>query len=56
MKHPKSPSPTWKSFLAHHITDLVAIDFFVVPTIDFKNVELHKQVSKGLLDWINKSR
>ncbi|MGH8532794.1 MAG: integrase core domain-containing protein, partial [Gammaproteobacteria bacterium] len=36
MKHPKSPSPTWKSFLANHITDLVAIDFFVVPTIDFK--------------------
>ena len=23
-------------FLANHITDLVAIDFFVVPTIDFK--------------------
>ncbi|MGH8523535.1 MAG: hypothetical protein ACREXY_04765 [Gammaproteobacteria bacterium] len=36
MKHPKSPSPTWKSFLANHITGLVAIDFFVVPTIDFK--------------------
>ena len=36
MKHPKSPSPAWKSFLANHFTDLVAIDFFVVPTIDFK--------------------
>ena len=36
VKHPKSPSPTWKSFLANHITDLVAIDFFVVPTINFK--------------------
>ncbi len=36
VKHPKSPSPTWKSFLANHITDLVAIDFFVVSTINFK--------------------
>ena len=36
VKHPKSPSPAWKSFLANHLTDLVAIDFFVVPTIDFK--------------------
>ncbi len=36
VKHPKSPSPTWKAFLANHITNLVAIDFFVVPTINFK--------------------
>ena len=36
VKHPKSPSPTWKSFLANHLTDLVAIDFFVVPTMNFK--------------------
>ncbi|MGH8611912.1 MAG: hypothetical protein ACREUI_09285 [Burkholderiales bacterium] len=36
VKHPQSPSPTWKSFLANHITDFVAIDFFVVPTINCK--------------------
>lgn len=30
VKHPKSPSPTWKSFLANHLTSLVAIDFFIV--------------------------
>ena len=36
VKHPKSPSLTWKSFLANHLTDLVAIDFFVVPTMNFK--------------------
>ena len=35
VKHPKSPSPTWKSFMTNHITDF-AIDFFVVPTINFK--------------------
>lgn len=36
VKHPKSPSPTWKSFRANHLTNLVAIDFFIVPTIDFR--------------------
>ncbi len=36
VRHPKSPSPTWKSFLANHLTDLVAIDFFVVPTMNLK--------------------
>ncbi len=29
----KLPSPTWKAFLNNHITDIVAIDFFVVPTV-----------------------
>lgn len=32
----KPPSPTWTAFLENHVTDLVAIDFFVVPTLDFK--------------------
>jgi hypothetical protein len=26
------PSPTWKTFLKNHMQDLVALDFFVVPT------------------------
>jgi putative transposase len=29
----KPPSPTWKTFLANHMQDLVALDFFVVPTL-----------------------
>lgn len=29
----KSPSPTWCAFLANHVTDLVGIDFFTVPTV-----------------------
>lgn len=29
----KPSSPTWRVFLANHVTDLVAIDFFTVPTI-----------------------
>jgi putative transposase len=32
----KPPSPTWQAFLHNHVTDLVSIDFFVVPTIQFK--------------------
>jgi len=32
----KPPSPTWRSFLNNHLKDLVAIDFFVVPTVRFR--------------------
>ncbi len=30
------PSPTWKAFLKNHVRDLVSIDFFIVPTVEFK--------------------
>jgi hypothetical protein len=29
----KPPSPSWKTFLMNHVQDLVALDFFVVPTV-----------------------
>jgi transposase InsO family protein len=29
----KPSSPTWKTFLKNHVQDLVALDFFVVPTV-----------------------
>jgi putative transposase len=32
----KPSSPTWKAFLKNHVKDLVAIDFFVVPTVTYK--------------------
>jgi transposase InsO family protein len=32
----KPPSQTWKTFLKNHVDDIVAIDFFVVPTITFR--------------------
>jgi transposase InsO family protein len=32
----KPPSPTWKTFLKNHARDLVALDFFTVPTVTFK--------------------
>jgi putative transposase len=34
---PRGPSsPTWKTFLKNHVQDLVALDFFVVPTVTHK--------------------
>jgi putative transposase len=32
----KPSSPTWKAFLTNHVTDIVACDFFTVPTASFK--------------------
>ncbi len=33
---PKIPSPTWRSFLHNHLTDIAAIDMFVVETATFR--------------------
>ena len=33
---PKPPSPTWRDFLANHVKDIVACDFFTVPTVTFR--------------------
>jgi putative transposase len=32
----KPPSPTWRTFLPSHATELVAIDFFTVATVRFE--------------------
>src|ERR1019366_3148852 len=32
---PKVPSPTWRSFLHNHLTDIAAVDMFVVATATF---------------------
>jgi hypothetical protein len=36
LRTPPRPSPTWRVFLATHARDIVAIDFFVVPTLTFR--------------------
>jgi hypothetical protein len=37
MLRPKKPSsPTWNAFLANHAPDIIATDFFVVPTATFR--------------------
>jgi putative transposase len=33
-----SPSQTWKTFLANHVKQIAAIDFFTVPTLTFRNL------------------
>jgi hypothetical protein len=33
---PRRPSPTWRSFLAVHARDIIAVDFFLVPTLIFR--------------------
>jgi len=35
VKHKNPPSQTWKTFLNNHTKELVAIDFFIVPTVTF---------------------
>ena len=36
MRHRKPPSPTWKTFLDNHARDIVAVNFFTVPTATFR--------------------
>ena len=36
VRHRKPPSQSWPTFLKNHAKDLVAADFFVVPTITFQ--------------------
>jgi transposase InsO family protein len=37
MLKPRKPSsPTWRSFLKNHMKQMVAVDFFTVPTINFR--------------------
>ena len=35
-RHRKPPSQTWRAFLDNHIRDIVAVDFFTVPTATFR--------------------
>jgi transposase InsO family protein len=32
----RSPSPTWRSFLNNHVKQIVAVDFFTVPTATYR--------------------
>ncbi len=36
VRHRKPPSQTWRTFLDNHIRDIVAVDFFTVPTATFR--------------------
>ena len=36
VRHQKPPSQTWRTFLDNHVRDIVAVDFFMVPTATFR--------------------
>ena len=36
VRHRKPPSQTWRTFLANHVPDIAACDFFTVPTVTFR--------------------
>jgi len=36
VRHHKPPSQTWRTFLDNHVCDIVAVDFFTVPTATFR--------------------
>ena len=35
-RHPRPPSQTWRTFLTNHTSQIMAVDFFVVPTVTFR--------------------
>ena len=35
-RHPRPPSPTWRSFLTNHASQIMAADLFIVPTVTFR--------------------
>jgi len=46
VRNKKPPSQTWRTFLANHVPDIAACDFFTVPTVTFaRSVRLHRNAS-----------
>jgi len=47
--HPRRPaSPSWRAFLKNHLTDIVALDFFTVPTVNFKVLLVLAEIAPGI--------
>jgi transposase InsO family protein len=38
VRRPSPPNQTWQTFIRNHMTEMVAIDFFTVPTIAFRTL------------------
>jgi putative transposase len=36
VRNPKPPSPTWRTFLNNHVSQLASVDFFTVYTVWFE--------------------
>ena len=44
---PKPPSQKWRTFLKNHMSSVVSIDFFTVPTSTFQIFYVHHVVSSN---------
>ena len=38
VRHPGPPTQTWQTFIRNHLTEIVAMDFFTVPTTSFRTL------------------
>ena len=38
VRRPGPPSQTWQTFIRNHMAEIVAIDFFTVPTATFRTI------------------
>ena len=38
VRRPGQPTQTWQTFIRNHMTEIVAVDFFTVPTVTFKSL------------------
>ena len=38
IKGPRRPSPTWRTFIRNHFSEIAAVDFFTVSTLTFKTL------------------
>jgi len=50
----RPPSQTWRTFLANHVSDLVSLDFFTVPTATFQVLSVLVVIShtrRRVLHW-----
>jgi len=47
LRHRRSPSQVWRTFLKNHATDLIALDFFTVPTATFRVLFVFVVLSHG---------
>ena len=52
----KPPSQTWRTFLDNHLSQLVSIDFFTVPTIRFQVQSLLKSLLDNVFGIFTDSR
>jgi putative transposase len=52
----KPPSQTWRTFLENHLTQLVSIDFFTVPTLRFQVLYREQVRDMGIREVLSTPR